>query len=194
VSTNTPNFNLVKPSGAAPGAGGDLVDITVLDGDLDIIDTVMKTNADGVTNLDTRLDSVEAKLAILALETETISTVSSAGITNVETILMTLPSVTYDGLTEVELMYSYYNGVLSDVDGTFFLRFYDGATLLQNFLIAGQGAHTNQGGAVYRTRFTPIAGAHAAITVKVVRNSGAGSFAVASNAGFPHMLSARPIL
>lgn len=38
MSTNTPYYNLVKPSGAA---GGDFVDITVLDGDLDLIDTAL---------------------------------------------------------------------------------------------------------------------------------------------------------
>lgn len=107
-------------------------------------------------------------------EVKTTVTSSSAAIGSTETTLATLPSFTADGATDVELALSYYNFVASAAPISFFLRFYDGATLLDERLLVMTGASVqlNTGQGTARTIFTPAAGAHAAVTAKLVRNGG----------------------
>lgn len=51
MATNTPNYNLVKPSGT------EFADIDVLNGNSDIIDAQMKTNADNISAATTELNN-----------------------------------------------------------------------------------------------------------------------------------------
>lgn len=66
MTTFTPNYNLAKPDG---NAGGDLVDVSVLDSNMDIIDTELKSRADRLTALETEPFCSLARVAALTLTT-----------------------------------------------------------------------------------------------------------------------------
>lgn len=59
MATNTTNYNLVKPAYA------DTADIADINGNMDIIDGQMKTNADGVSSTNSSLAKTEAGLAVI---------------------------------------------------------------------------------------------------------------------------------
>ena len=63
MSTQTPNYGLTKPTYPEPA------DVAVINGNMDIIDTQMKANEDGigsvsadVTTLETKVDTLETKV------------------------------------------------------------------------------------------------------------------------------------
>lgn len=60
MTTFTPNYNLAKPDGSA---GGDLVDIAVLDSNFDTIDTELKDRADRLTSLEAQIPSCKVRRA-----------------------------------------------------------------------------------------------------------------------------------
>jgi hypothetical protein len=57
VSTNTPNYNLVKPSGNPPETGGDLVDVAVINSNMDTIDTALHDHEIRVADLELRANN-----------------------------------------------------------------------------------------------------------------------------------------
>lgn len=57
MATNTTNYSLVKPGLS------DNVDITVINGNMDTIDTTMKTNADDITTLEGNVKQIEETTA-----------------------------------------------------------------------------------------------------------------------------------
>jgi hypothetical protein len=128
-------------------------------------------------------------------EFDTVLTANSAAISTVETTLATLSSFTVDGSTEVELAFSFYNFSATVVNDTFFLRMYDGATMLHQDLVVFAGASTgNSGGKTIRTRFTPSAGAHASVTVKYVRNGGSGTSTLSAGSASKAIFSVRQVV
>lgn len=52
MATNTPNYNLVKPSGNPPETGGDLVDVAVINSNMDTIDATMHDFETRITDLE----------------------------------------------------------------------------------------------------------------------------------------------
>jgi hypothetical protein len=197
VATNTPNYNLVKPTEAV-----DLVDIDVLNSNSDIIDSALHahdlTLAANAAADDARLDALEAFRTKLELETSVQDTSAGAAISTVELLLMAaLPNVTYDGTTEVELMFSSYNLVRTISAETFNVNFYDGAVagsgtqISRHLLGAISGA--NGGAITLRTRYTPPAGVHA-FSIRAIRNSGTGVLTDGRGVGQPSILSSRPCL
>jgi hypothetical protein len=60
MATNTTNYNLVKPAYA------DTADIADINGNMDVIDGQMKTNANGVSSNATAISNVQDGLAIVA--------------------------------------------------------------------------------------------------------------------------------
>lgn len=77
MSTNTANYNLVKPSGAAPGLGGDLADIAVLNSNMDAIDAALHAHDLADAALDTRLDAIEAAQPFVSLTRTTLQTLTT---------------------------------------------------------------------------------------------------------------------
>lgn len=126
----------------------------------------------------------------------TLVTASSAAIGGTETTLATLPSFTTDGSTVVETAFSWYDFSASTGPVTFFLRLYDGATQIAQSLLVVPGATSglaNTGGGHMRTLWTPSAGAHAAVTAKLVRNGGTTeTLTLLAGATDPAVLTARP--
>lgn len=101
-----------------------------------------------------------------------------------ELVLVTAPSVTVDGTTEVEVSFCWYNVAQTVGTDSFFIRLVDGPT-------AGSGTNiatwflnpsTSTGGGNIRTVVTPLAGAHT-YTARLYRNAGTGTATLQSASG-----------
>jgi hypothetical protein len=107
-----------------------------------------------------------------------------------ELVVASAPAVTFDGTTQVEVMFSWYNVTLTVATDSFKILLYDGPT-------AGSGTNVaqwlltiaaNGGSGVTRAILTPSAASHT-YTARLVRNSGTGTATLIGSAVTPAVIS-----
>ena len=115
MATNTTNYNLVKPGYS------DTADIADINGNMDIIDGQMKTNADNITALNTKFREIKTRTV-----TETTSANGNCSFTNTAlsncVVLCAYTDYVDNGTRCIVLPYhynaSYWGGhVIKELDG-----------------------------------------------------------------------------
>lgn len=111
-----------------------------------------------------------------------------------ETVLATLPAITVDGNTEIEVVFSWYNFSHTVTTDTVQCYLYDGATagsgtILQVWL---QAFAANGGSGAMRWRGIPSAGSHT-YTARAARTQGTGTATMVAVATDPAQLTVTPV-
>jgi hypothetical protein len=134
--------------------------------------------------------------ALNALERvqDAVADLTAAGSTTGTTqlVIATAPEITCTGVERLVILASWYNLVTTVATDTFFVQIYDGATAgsgtkLAQVLTLNNTA--NAGGGTTHAVVTPSAGAHT-YTMRIQRNSGTGTAAMAAGVGAPQSVTA----
>jgi hypothetical protein len=175
VATSTPNYGLIKPSGNPPGSGGDLIDVDNFNDNSDIIDAALHAHDLSLADINTELTDLGNLYPVAEQEVNDNS--SHGPISTVETTILALPALTFSGTDKYKVFFSTYNFVFSVATDTYFVRLYDGATMIREWLLAG--STVNFGGFNATAIWTPAAG-NRAVAIKAIRNSGTGTLTAAA--------------
>lgn len=121
--------------------------------------------------------------------TDTDKVVAPVGPTSgtAELTLSTSATIEFDGNTDVDVEYSFYNITLTVPTDVFLVRLYDGATPLAQWLL---NVNTNGGSGNLPASLTPAAGMHT-FTAKLVRSSGSGTASLYATVPTPAELRVR---
>jgi hypothetical protein len=131
-------------------------------------------------------------------ESKTVLTSDSGAVGGTEGTVASSATINFDGTTEVEVAYSWYNIVASAGPVVFLVRLYDGTTQIAQHLILSTGSSPsgllNMGGGLIRARVTPSSGDHT-FTARLIRSGGTTETAnVAASSITPAVLSVRQVV